>query len=692
MEKRGATRFRAPVPVPFRPDDRSLPRLIDYVRRALIALICLLASFAASGQGIVDGPLDHWVLRYPPADGYAANEYHGVAFGANGATVVVGIQGAIESFNYGQLVSRRSGVTNSLNAVTFGSGFFLAVGDEGTVLASTDTASWTNLGPITAKNLFGVVWGEGLFVTVGDRGIILTSPDSIHWNPVVSGTTNTLRAVCFAGGAFVAVGSAGTILSSTNGLDWENCSLATGPDLRGVGYGGIENRRYAAVGENGTLLVSSNRIAWEPRDSGTTARLNAVTGSGGSIMVVGDGGTALTSINDQPWAPQNVVGRSFNLLGVSVSNLLAVAVGADGAILRIYPGQGLQNWGNLGLGVGTIKSVAYGNGTFVAVGGEWISLTTLTGENWFSRSRGTGNYLEGVFFGQGQFYAGGIEVGFQGAYTSALIYASDDGIVWSGRARIELPGINNSFVSITQGGGTLVAVGGSGRIATSQDGTVWVDRLSPTNVTYRSVAYGNGRFVAVALATAIESQDGITWSLRSLPAKLLGISFGSGLFVGVGGNGAILTSETGENWTPRDSGTTNHLLAVVHGNGVFVAVGKVVLSSTNGIDWTPHPVPSTDYLTSVAYGGGSFVAVGNGNTIIQSDPILPRVRGAFAPETEGFRLTIEGGVDSGARLQLSGDLAHWQDLFTFTNAEPTASYLDTLFSYQSNRFYRVRMP
>ena len=55
--------------------------------------------------------------------------------------------------------------------------------------------------------------------------------------------------------------------------------------------------------------------------------------------------------------------------------------------------------------------------------------------------------------------------------------------------------------------------------------------------------------------------------------NLIGVTYGNGLFVAVGTSGTILTSPDGVTWTQRTSGTDDTLRGVTHGNGTFVAVG-----------------------------------------------------------------------------------------------------------------------
>ena len=50
----------------------------------------------------------------------------------------------------------------------------------------------------------------------------------------------------------------------------------------------------------------------------------------------------------------------------------------------------------------------------------------------------------------------------------------------------------------------------------------------------RGLAYGNGTFVAVGYSDTLTSPDGITWTPRPLAA--LSVTYGNGIFAGVGGS------------------------------------------------------------------------------------------------------------------------------------------------------------
>src|SRR5262245_6267044 len=68
---------------------------------------------------------------------------------------------------------------NTLRAVTYGSGRFVAVGDSGTVISSGDGYHWTNHISGKLPNLLGVGHSAGIFAAVGTSGAIFTSSNAV---------------------------------------------------------------------------------------------------------------------------------------------------------------------------------------------------------------------------------------------------------------------------------------------------------------------------------------------------------------------------------------------------------------------------------------------------------------------------------------------------------------------------------
>jgi photosystem II stability/assembly factor-like uncharacterized protein len=174
-----------------------------------------------------------------------------------------------------------------------------------------------------------------------------------------------------------------------------------------------------------------------------------------------------------------------------------------------------------------------------------------------------------------------------------------------------------------------VAVGWSGTILTSTDGTTWTSRTSGTTDNLSNVHYNSG-FVAVGNSgKLLVSSNGITWTDQTsscgMTENLWGISSNSTVAVAVGDNGSIYTSTDGTSCTTRTSGTTEELNELIYGNSTFVAAGDngTVLTSSDGITWTSRTSGTTNNLYGGSYiewenGDKAHVLVGESGKIIYS--------------------------------------------------------------------------
>jgi hypothetical protein len=108
-----------------------------------------------------------------------------------------------------------------------------------------------------------------------------------------------------------------------------------------------------------------------------------------------------------------------------------------------------------------LLDIAYGNGTFVAVGEDGAILTSPDGTTWTARNSGADIILLGVAYGNGTFVAVGEE---------GTLLTSPDGITWtarnSGAGTARNSGAGSILLGVTYGNGTFVVVGG-GTILTS---------------------------------------------------------------------------------------------------------------------------------------------------------------------------------------------------------------------------------
>jgi photosystem II stability/assembly factor-like uncharacterized protein len=154
----------------------------------------------------------------------------------------------------------------------------------------------------------------------------------------------------------------------------------------------------------------------------------------------------------------------------------------------------------------------------------------------------------------------------------------------------------------------------------------WTAVASPTTQTLWGVTAGGGRFVAVGESGAIVySPDGSsrwTAAVSNTTRWLLDVTRSTtlNLYVAVGDAGTILTSADGGFWSPQTSGTTQRLNSVLWGGDRFLAVGEngTALTSPDGLTWTPHPTGDNGWLRGLAYGNDRFVVTGHDGTLLTS--------------------------------------------------------------------------
>lgn len=303
------------------------------------------------------------------------------------------------------------------------------------------------------------------------------------------------------------------------------------------------------------------------------------------------------------------------------------SLGATGTTITggwtAYPSSNDYNW----------FSIAYGNNRFVAMratisGAADSMYSTDNGQTWTT----TGTLVtvhdwKSIAYGNGTF----VVVPGWAAGGNQKFALTPDGHNWT---TISSPS-NFIWTGITYGGGLFVAVAnypgfapypdpGTTPIATSPDGVTWTLRSVPAagaSLPYSAVAYGNGIYVAASSTCVLSSTDGINWvATTSLPVAwttISSIAYGNGVFVAVvafPSANLIFTSEDGVTWTQRTA-AAQYWRGIAFGNGYFAAVNSdgvaahAIYMSQNGIDWAYSEAPNTKAWRAIAYGNGTFVAV-----------------------------------------------------------------------------------
>lgn len=179
------------------------------------------------------------------------------------------------------------------------------------------------------NHLNAVTYGAGQFVAVGDGGAVITSPDGFNWTWRPSGTPLALRAITYGAGLFVALGgqnggTENTIFTSPDGVAWRAQQMFPGADVNGLAYDGTSwttdpvgrddtlfgvvygAGRYAALGE-GFILSSPDGIDWNTYTANWKVRLNAGSCSLSICVAVGESGQILTSPDLINWTPRVMI-------------------------------------------------------------------------------------------------------------------------------------------------------------------------------------------------------------------------------------------------------------------------------------------------------------------------------------------------------------------------------------------------
>ncbi len=610
-------------------------------------------------------PFDYWHWRNPLPQ---ANTLRASAYG-NGIFVAVGYYGTVVlSSNGADWTYIDTGTSKSLYGVTYGQGIFVAVGEEGTVIHSRDGRNWTVLNVGVVQNLFAVSYGHGSFVAVGQRGIIINSTDGQRWRVVNSVTNFNLNTICFDQSHFYVVGNELSffdtkyiLIRSGNATDWHIVSEGEQFSIFSIS---CVNNKIIAVGT--TIDVDDyglfHQIIAYSDDNGLTftvqkferGALYAISNLRGRYIAVGNAGNILTSIDARQWNYQSPV-ISDTVFSVTSSDTVAVAFGGRGKIIKSQNG---INWQEVSSGINDpISDMAYCQKKLVAVGQYGSIISSRNGIDWQLVRQGDGISINRIICTP----EGYLAVGNRG-----LIMASTDGINWIRRDSATDDHLNDVIYEnsryIVVGGGKMEPDYPTNIILTSEDGIIWNKVLSEISFTIRSVAYGNGVYLAIAENSYVySSQDGNNW--KRLPQDqftLRDITFTGQEFLAVGGGeydwisdgyqGVILSSIDGTNWDKITIPYSYMLYRIKCLNTRCASVGGqgTILTSDGRGGWQRRSFKKTETLYGIEFYNNSVLVSGSLGAILQSNTLIddvPEERWSYVHIDRLFKHSITYGCD-----------------------------------------------
>jgi predicted RecA/RadA family phage recombinase len=179
------------------------------------------------------------------------------------------------AFNWSRATTTQVGIGGNAFpiAIVYATGTFVAVGNGGFVMSSSDGITWTNrTAPGGNTNTWrGVAYGNGIFVAVSSDGTnrVMTSPDGITWTLRTAAAANSWNSVTYGNNLFVAVSSFATgnnVMTSPDGITWTSRTNASDNYWQYVTYGNGLFLAVAYSGINSSLVMTSpDGITWTSR-------------------------------------------------------------------------------------------------------------------------------------------------------------------------------------------------------------------------------------------------------------------------------------------------------------------------------------------------------------------------------------------------------------------------------------------
>ena len=452
----------------------------------------------------------------------------------------------------GKKWTRMSGIEDgrvNLYGVAYGNGKFVAITSIMSYY-SIDGIKWNKGGSLVGM-YSELCYADGLFIVVDGDYDSRYSVDGVTWTTATGlplYTNNIIDNVVYINGntycRVIEYDSANKVTSSSlyqlnkESMRWEYFSELPTSKLRSITN--VNEKFLGYVKNSGSFYSSEDGITWtevsSPYDSSTSI---VFTYGDGKVVVLTQEASAISLCSKDEgvtWLDSKY-GNVGNFYDKKKKRLLRCErTEVDGIYYLIQYSYDGRKWKPLLNGPTSTSSsssrslskIIYANERYVAVGTYGLSFYSLDGEEWIEMSGlYVGNYSYDVCFG------GGIFVAF--ASLSSGVRYSTDGVTWL--TPTTQP--SSTSYSIAYGNGKFVAVSASGKSFYSTNGNVWTVSTGLNTAYSYKVAYGNGKFIALpqsgsSSATLYYSLDGITWTALTADIKKpssSGIVFGNGRFV-----------------------------------------------------------------------------------------------------------------------------------------------------------------
>jgi hypothetical protein len=183
----------------------------------------------------------------------------------------------------------------STGVITLNASIFCPVNPPATTTPTFNGWQWAQPSN-SGTNLNTIVEGNGVFIAAGDFGQMLRSTDKINWTAVNSGITSNIQNIIWDGSAFIMPGN--PVLISCDGLNWvskaTNITLNGNPSALDIGDIYIANKYYAFRGN--AMYQSTDAVNW----TGNTVSAVTAVGRFASFSLIAGNGTTFVAKTSNP--------------------------------------------------------------------------------------------------------------------------------------------------------------------------------------------------------------------------------------------------------------------------------------------------------------------------------------------------------------------------------------------------------
>ena len=453
--------------------------------------------------------------------------------------------------------------------------------------ASALTWRWSNPTP-HGNNIVDMAWNGYLSVQVAELGQLYTGTDFLGWVPQNSGTTNDLQAVRFFGKRIVFVGANGTVGYSDDGVNF-TASLLSTPDSPADWLVdlAVSSNLVVAVGDNAVIYNSSDGASWHYQ-----GRAPSNPSGDWLLSAAWGGGTfVITGENGYLATSHNGTNWTAQSSGVGGDLMRVTWISATNPV-SLFPYTGF--W-----------AVTYDGKAIYSTnsGSSWRPFNLGVSTNIFYTA--AANSTSGLLAGDSDVRLGTSAANWQ--RQTSLLQTPSPALSWT--YYCALWDSTNGVYRLAGDDGMMVV--GTPSTNSTYDWQMQYDDTSRSLLWQATVV--NGLYVAVGDdATIMTSDNGGDWSIEALPLTN-SISLSNTVFLCVGGSTNLLIA----------AGTAGSLAISPNTSVTFVLTNADGTLSTNtassmGVVWYSLPAPTTNDLAGVCAFNNKFYLAGGSATLLSS--------------------------------------------------------------------------